>query len=276
MLSAHGKSLIAVVFCLICLNSAWGLSSDKSPQQKAAQSQSQAAGEPRGTVQSPFSVKIIEPDQAEKETSRAASNRQPKRNNGWMSGWSLSDKIAAIASVAGSLQFIALLFTVGVMVLNGRRQLRAYVFPNDAGLWDGSMLDQPMPEHANEPGIILNFRNSGQTPAYKVVSWANMEVILRSEEDSLVAPERLEAFFSSNIGPGGIMPKSRWFGRPLSADEITAIETGTKAIYYYGRIEYVDAFRRKRFSNFRLFYGGKFPPAKGVVFNVCQRGNDAK
>jgi hypothetical protein len=62
----------------------------------------------------------------------------------WFEGWNLSDKIAAIASVVAFLQFTALIATFWIMVRNGRRQLRAYVLPHDAGLYEGMM--RPSPE----------------------------------------------------------------------------------------------------------------------------------
>lgn len=213
-----------------------------------------------------------EPENATHEASNSKSNRHDE----WFDGWSLSDKIAAIVAAAAFIQAIALICTVGIMIRNGRRQLRAYVFPNDATLAEGMMLEPPRPEHQNEPGIILNFRNSGQTPAYKVVSWGEIKVLLATEETSLRIPKKLERKFASNIGPNGIMPKAQWSGRCLTEEEIGDLTTAKRVIFYHGRIEYVDAFGRKRWTNFRLRYAGQFPPPKGVIFNFCEKGNDAR
>ena len=71
------------------------------------------------------------------------------------------------------------------------------------------------------------------------------------------------------------MPKLRWLGRPLTQGEISEILLGSKAIYYYGVIQYRDAFKRKRSTKFRLVYAGKFPPPKGVIFSICEKGNEA-
>jgi hypothetical protein len=193
---------------------------------------------------------------------------------GLLAGWSLSDRIAAIASAAGALQFGALVATVWVMVRSGRRQLRAYVFPDSAGLFEGTMLNPPVSAHANEPGVVLVFRNFGQTPAYKVISWARIEVIERTQEHTLILPS-LRPISPNFIGANGNMPKTLWFGRPLSPAEIADVQTNVRAIYVFGRLEYIDAFKRKRWTNFRYAYSGPFPPPQGVIFLLTERGNEA-
>ena len=67
-------------------------------------------------------------------------------------------------------------------------QLRAYIFPNDGLIIDGMIIDSPQPSRANTPGIIINFRNSGNTPAYKLISWADISVIETRLEHTLTVP----------------------------------------------------------------------------------------
>ena len=69
--------------------------------------------------------------------------------------------------------------------------------------------------------------------------------------------------------------KNLWFDRPLTATEIADIVAGGRGIYAYGRIEYTDAFERRRFTNFRLRYNGRFPPLANSIFNFCESGNNA-
>ena len=90
-----------------------------------------------------------------------------------------------------------------------------------------------------------------------------------------LAVPRLEKGFPAPIGSGGATSKSIWYGRAISQQEIQDIAAGTRAIFFYGRLEYRDAFNRKRFTNFRLQYQGQFPPAQGAVFSFCAEGNDA-
>ena len=72
-----------------------------------------------------------------------------------MKSWGTSDKIAIIASIAGLLQVAALIVTVVIMIRNGRRQLEAYVLPENAGVFDGTMLDPPQPQFKDVPGVVI-------------------------------------------------------------------------------------------------------------------------
>lgn len=189
--------------------------------------------------------------------------------------WSLSDKIAVGACIAGFSQFLALIATIWIMIRNGRRQLRAHVFPDNVAIVDGTFLDPPEPHKADIPAISMIIKNSGQTPAYDVVSWWEIKVIPIAEENSLAIPV-LAKKHSTTVGMGSTFNKGLWFDRALTADEKSAIFAGTIGIYGHGRIEYRDVFNVRHFSNFRLVYTGKtFPPVKGAVMSFCEQGNDA-
>jgi hypothetical protein len=151
----------------------------------------------RGTEHSPFIIQIQQTPQIQ-QSPETNHDRKPEK---WFSSWSLSDKIAAIASLAAFLQFIALVATVWITIQNGRRQLRAYVLPASAGLWEGMMLTPPRPEHANEPGVVLLFKNSGQTPAHRYVSWAQIAVTELANSHTLLTPS-LQLQFPATIGAG--------------------------------------------------------------------------
>jgi hypothetical protein len=189
--------------------------------------------------------------------------------------WGLSDKIAVIASIVAFLQFAALVSTVFVMIRYGRRQLRAYVFPENVGISEGTMLDPPQPARANFPGMGMLIKNCGETPAYKVVSWANIAVIPVRDEQTLVAPAEIPDQFSNTLGSGSTFNKFLWLDRPLTGIEIADIAIGVRAIYWYGRIEYRDAFNKARFTNFRVRYTGQFPPAPNSIVNFSETGNSA-
>jgi hypothetical protein len=242
----------------------------RPPDQKPESGNRNTDTDQRGSEQAPFIVKVIPAEQTEKEPQPNGAQRPTYPTN----RWSLSDKIAVIASIAGMLQFLALVATIWVMIRNGRRQLRAYVFPDSASILDGTMLDPPQPERTNVPGIVMTIRNSGQTPAYQAVSWAQIAVINVNDETNLTAPE-MRDLFSSPLGSGAVFNKALWFDRPLAANEITDISEGTRAIYLYGKIAYRDAFKKARFTNFRFRYIGRFPPHKEAIINFSERGNDA-
>jgi hypothetical protein len=190
------------------------------------------------------------------------------------SGWSAGDKIATISIIVGFLQFVALIATYWIMRNTARRQLRAYVFPHTIGVYEGSVMDPPQPAHTNEPGVVIEFKNCGQTPAYRFISWAEIAVIEPINEDKLVVPEAAERF-SLSLPPGGTSTKSLWLRRKLTAQEIADIQANVRAIYVYGRIEYWDVYKKKHFTNIRVANSGVWPPAPGAGFNFCDKGNEA-
>jgi hypothetical protein len=261
--------LIFVAAVLLFCPLAWG-QSQESPRQNAQGTQQNTETEQRGTERAPFVIKI-QPEQTQQKTSTSSENGIEKRTH----AWSLSDKIAAVASIAALLQFIALITTVGVMLWTATRQMRAYVYADNAGLYEGMMLTPPIPIHTNEPGVVLVWRNTGQTPAIRVISWGQIAVIEPINEHTLVVPPLQDIYFN-NLGAGGTANKAIWYGRALTAAEITDIAIGTRAIYLYGRIEYRTISKRKKWTDFRFRYVGPFPPPQGVIFQVCERGNEAK
>jgi hypothetical protein len=182
--------------------------------------------------------------------------------------------VTAIATVLLTFLTGGLVWTGYLQIHTARAQLRAYVFAESAALADGTTLSPPQPQHANEPGVVVAWKNTGQTPAFNVVSWGAVDVIEPINEQTLVPP-KLERKFASSLGAGGQATKALWFGRSLSTSEIEDIGKGVKAIYIYGRIEYFDIFGKPRFTNYRLAYSGKFPPVGNVVFNTCSGGNDS-
>jgi hypothetical protein len=136
------------------------------------------------------------------------------------------------------------------------------------------MLTPPQPARANTPGVILNFKNYGQTPAYKVTSWADIVIAEPINEDRMIPPY-IPTKYPATLGPDATMPKPIWFSRPLTPAEIIDIGNGSRAIYVYGKIVYSDAFKRRRFTDFRFRYTGVFPPPQGVIFLHCEHGNEA-
>jgi hypothetical protein len=121
---------------------------------------------------------------------------------------------------------------------------------------------------------VLVLKNSGQTPAYRVVSSAQIAVIEPIHEASLVAPPLLEKF-AANLGPGSKITNSPRLGRQLSAAEIADINNRAKGLYLFGRIEYRDVFRKRRFTTFRLRYIGQYPPTAPAFLNFTETGNES-
>src|SRR5262249_24752507 len=90
---------------------------------------------------------------------KAASDEQERpqeRGNAW-SGWTLSDRIAAVAIIVGFLQFLALFATVWVMIKNGHLELRAYVY------FDGPNGRQWPANQPNRLSVSVKAVNGGKT-----------------------------------------------------------------------------------------------------------------
>ncbi len=231
----------------------------------------------RGSEQAPFVIKIL-PSEKQNELGlgkdagerTASADRLVKPKDGWTTG----DLIALAASVAALLQFFALIATLWVMIRTSRRQLRAYILPTEGYIGEGATMSPPVPAKANDIFANIHFKNSGQTPGYEIISWAQINVLEPVNEDKLIVPPLAQGYPSA-LGANAVLPKALWFGRALTATEIADINNQVKAIYYYGRIEYRDAFKISRYTNFRFRYNGPFPPPPGVLWLNCQEGNDA-
>jgi hypothetical protein len=189
-------------------------------------------------------------------------------------GWSRADSIAMAAMIAAIVQAIALIVTFYIMWTSSRRQLRAFVGPDTFDLMEGNMLNPPQPAHANEPGAVVRIKNFGPTVAYKVRIGTRLAVIEPINEHTLVLAPLVDGFHSV-LGPTVPSNSTAWLNRALTPGEIADIQAGVKAIYLYGRVEYVDIFKKRRFTAFRLRYAGQFPPPAPVMMSFAAQGNDA-
>jgi len=236
---------------------------------KAADSQNKPNTQEHNSDGSPSILEQTSPNKAE---SKANGGAQYEQQVG-----SISPTTIGIGTIiVYSLQFIALVATWWTMIRNGRRELRAYVLPESAGILDGSTVNPPQPQRIDFPFAAMLIKNGGRTPAYGVLSWWQIAVIpVKDEQNSLpVIPPMREAY-SNTLGGGGTFHKTLWMDRPLTQQEITDIQIGVRAIYIYGRIEYRDVFKKKRYTNFRLHYSGQWPPSGNSFFGFSERGNDA-
>jgi hypothetical protein len=155
-----------------------------------------------------------------------------------------------------------------------KRQLRAYIFPNDVAIMSGETVEPPQPLRNGIPFTAMSIVNFGATPAYRVVHWADLKVLDPLHEDDLVIP-KIDEKFSAVAGAGGRLLKNGWHRRALTEDEIKAVNEMRASIYLYGRVEYRDIYNRKWRTDYRLRYDGPFPPPKDVIFRHCQNGNSA-
>lgn len=129
---------------------------------------------------------------------------------------------------------------------NGRRQLRAYVFPDQANLvWQGSA--KPM---VAEIGI----KNSGQTPAYRLSTATALIVGDFPLRGDLHVPEMPDNH--TVVPPNGGYALSVPMAQPMTGDQLKAIQKGSQAIYAFGEISYIDAFEECRITKYKFYYTG--------------------
>jgi hypothetical protein len=129
---------------------------------------------------------------------------------------------------------------------NGRRQLRAYVFPDQASLvWQGG----------GKPTVSeIVIKNSGQTPAYRLSTAAVIGVADYPMQNPMSVPA-----MSGNhtvVPPTGSYTLSVAMEKPLTGEQLSAIQKGKQAIYVFGNISYADAFDECRMTQYRFYYTG--------------------
>lgn len=191
----------------------------------------------------------------------------------WTLGDFLEHHIGAITAVIA----IAAIMQWRETRRTAERQLRAYVLNSTATIIDGTNLDpKPFLDRTGQPGMMIEIKNFGQTPAFQLIHWSEMEVSPTAREAAIKPPASLGKIHPNVIGPGHTNSKSRWLERSLSVQEIAGIQNGTYGIYIYGRIEYVDAFGEPRWSNYKLVYtNAAWPPIGNPRLTFCGDGNDA-
>ncbi|MGE0605020.1 MAG: hypothetical protein AB7O46_14670 [Xanthobacteraceae bacterium] len=259
---------VLTIFLVIAILAAFSIPSvsQESPRQDSKATKENAEQK----KQAPPPISIVEPSPAKDAKKKAKSNAE---TGGYKSEeWSLSDKIAIIASGVAFLQFIGIVLTVLVMMRNGRRELRAYVFIETAAV------GYIKPKGAKRKILFadITVRNSGKTPAYFAVHWGNIAFMLNGTDDKLVLPQTLDMKSVTVIPPGGAISKTlKWNdGGVIPPQFIADYKKLANAIFVYGRLEYVDAFEKKRFTNYRLAIAGSWPPSPTVRLVFCDRGNE--
>jgi hypothetical protein len=129
---------------------------------------------------------------------------------------------------------------------NGHRQLRAYVFPDQANLvWQGT---------AKPSEVEIVIKKSGQTPAYRLSTATAIMVGDYPLQGDLHVPPMPDKH--TVLPPTGNSALSIAMEKPLTGDQVRAIQKGTQAIYAFGEISYVDAFNECRLTRFRFYYQG--------------------
>lgn len=193
----------------------------------------------------------------------------------------ISDPVE-ISTVIIALFTVVLGIGTGFLVLDGRNHsrnsLRAYVFADTAGFLDGGFPEgkDPIKELRGQVQSFIHIKNSGQTPAYKLAHWGAIGLCPPSEQDKVLIVPKINSFPQNTLPPGGLNSKYLLFpGNPISESDIKDIVSRNKLLYLYGRIEYTDMSGRLRFTNYRLSFGGSYPPYGRIGLIYSDRGNES-
>jgi hypothetical protein len=211
------------------------------------------------------------PSQAESSERKGEQDYEGNRSD---EGWSVVTNIIAtvITAVATGVmawftisltRYTKLLWTSGEK--HSERELRAYVFYESA--------DIARPDDFSEITARVKILNSGQTPAYRV---RHSIAVIVADHDLVDFPVPQMEASEMSLGPQVkyTMERRLILDRQQQAD----VRGGTKRIYVFGRINYVDTFKNQQFTNFRMYYSirGKLGilPEDSLPVEPCSGGND--
>ena len=219
----------------------------------------------RSPQQPPLSVTIVETDaQAKSSTERQAKADEHERLD-----LIAQEKAANAAYTAAWLSGLGTLLVFFALIQNGSaniRQNRAYLTLKEATLMPlvvGGKVD-----------LHIVFRNGGATPAYKVKSNAAAKVCAPDDATPPLLGSMSQA--THVVGGGDTYTAGASLSPSLSARDIALIEAGKQKIWVVARLEYLDAFKRRRFvcaslKSVALSVDGK----RQWVFSPTEHGNDA-
>jgi hypothetical protein len=197
----------------------------------------------------------------------------------WLScgvGYANANGVAITALATLLLTFVTggLVWTAYLQIHTARAQLRAYILPTGVTITEGKFNNPPIMDTEGQLYAYVEWKNTGQTPAYKMVSWSEFQVTEPINEDKLIAP-KMESAYTRTLGAGATNNRGFWT-RKLTPSQIADVSAGVKIIYIYGRFEYTDVFNRPHYTDFRFHYSGVFPIKAGpAALNFGLKGNES-
>ena len=174
---------------------------------------------------------------------------------------------------------ITLFSTVAVAIFTGiltvytvkawkssKQELRAYV-----GVDATSFTESPT-KGVTKAELVI--KNSGQTPAFDFRIKANFWYYTLPRTEFPLS-EEVDRQSTATLNPGDILTAPIIFEAVVTDDTRKELIAGEAAFFLYGRMEYRDAFKARRFVNFR-FIADNDPHAGGTLrWRVTEEGNDS-
>jgi len=184
----------------------------------------------------------------------------------WLSAfWTISSKINP-AIVATLFLAIPAYWLAIISRKTARQQLRAYISIGS------NELDLVKSVRSGKWGIKFSYKNNGATPAYDLsISTAHVFV----DREDIDLPSVLSPYALGAMGPTDEI--TDFEPTELTDDDIELLKSGRKVLIMFGHLKYTDAFKKKRWTNFRFYTGGSAPYAgpTDTALTIYVKGNGA-
>jgi hypothetical protein len=224
-------------------------------------------GKAEGTdhfIRIPFETAVAETPLAEKSTTREIkeSDSSPAKTIIWQQPHKNSR--VAIAALFAGIAIATLCFLQLLTMQNSLEETRRN-FLQDERAWMGiTEADMNFASNEREESfIITKVRNTGKTPALRVVSQIYIQEFPAGQRPNFLYQKPL------NAPAGVVMPNGMitlHTGRVLP---ISAIKNRTVSLFHYGSIWYCDVFRKGH----RTDFCNEFHPDQGI-FGACSFHED--
>ncbi len=182
------------------------------------------------------------------------------------------------AAITALFTVVLAISTIGLWRVTGRtlehsktsseRQLRAYVFLSGQSISSSARRDVAVALGAGTNAVAhLQFRNTGQTPAYDVQIFGDIDLVPWPIDSNALSPIDFNNphISKTTLGAGQDTHKISLFARPgtinpamLTAFEHNALVSQALALVAHGEVRYKDAFGFDRWTRYRVFVGGHY------------------
>jgi hypothetical protein len=248
----------------------WGESptTATSPRSQAARPsqgvKGQSTADQRGTQDAPFIVEIKDRPKGEEQ---AAKEREAQDKNERAQTWNI--RLTAAIVVVAFLQFVGILIQACLI----RRQA-SYMVSTERP-WMVALMEAPPKEYVVGGVLRLacHIKNSGKTPAFLLAKGDDSSIL----QKGAALPET-PPIYAKRAGWGGsgvMLPQGSEIAvwHDLSISDTREIYEGTKIAWFYGSIEYRDAFEKLHETR----YCFRFTPPKeaGNLYGFEPDGPDA-
>jgi hypothetical protein len=133
----------------------------------------------------------------------------------------------------------------------------------------------------NDNSIVVQFyiKNTGQTPAYEIVTTLELEIDYPCAHDRLAATQKvIPPKIGGMVNPGEAITSGREFYNRYNPFEIDEVIQGRKHFHIFGKIEFMDAFKQRRWITFQFWCSGAYTHPENNSYrywSISSVGNDS-